>query len=154
MLEEFEAIRNELQSSMNIQSCPMQRTTEHLTLLCAKFENDISHLARRQDYVENHINKMNHKDYSNDIEAIKGQVLSNKEDYKSLYDQMSDIINSMNEEISIVKTDQENSTQAINNIKSSINDLHQGLKLSSKFGILSEFTVESMMLNTNSNKEK
>lgn len=132
MLEEFEAIRNELQSGMNQQYCPMHRTIEHLTLISAKSQGDISHLLKRQDFIESQISKISPKDHTAEIESIKGQLLTNKEDYRGLYDQMSDIIASLNDEVNIIRTDNENCTQSIKTIKTSINELNQSMKLSSK----------------------
>lgn len=98
MIEEFESIRNELQLNNN-NYCPMHRTIEHLTLLSAKCENDISHLAKRQEFLEREIRSTPKNDFLKDIETLKGQILTNKEDYKSLYDQMGDIINNLNDEV-------------------------------------------------------
>lgn len=133
MIEEFESIRNELQLNIsNNNYCPMYRTIEHLTLLSAKCENDISHLAKRQEFLEREIRGTPQIDYSKDIETLKGQILTNKEDYKSLYDQMGDIIGNLNDEVACLKSDQLNYTLNIDNMKRSISDLNQSMRFSSK----------------------
>jgi len=133
MVEEFEAIRNEFQSHSMTQCCPLQRTVEHLTLVWNKFEQDNSQLAKRQQIVESEFRQFSYpKDYDSEIELIKGQIFTNKEDYKWLYDQISDIIEAVNKDINSVKHDYMVNSQNINEIKSSVCDMNQSMKLSSK----------------------
>jgi hypothetical protein len=133
MLEEFESIRNEQQISVgNNNYCPMHRTVEHLTLLSAKSENDITQLAKRQEYLEQRFESTPQNDYTQTIESLNLQIQTNKEDYKSLYDQMGDIICNLNDEVALLKSDQLNYTQSIDIMKRNISDLNQNLKYSSK----------------------
>ena len=130
MVEEFESIRCDLQGNMP-NFCPMNRTIEHLTLLSSKFENDISIIAKRQELLETQINKASSKDVNKEVKAIKTQLLSNKNSYNSLCDQMGDIINNMNEEVSQLKFSQTSCNQNIESIKRNISDLNQSMRMSS-----------------------
>lgn len=131
MLEEFEAIRSEFQSNMS-QYCPMHHTIEHLTLLAAKTENDISHLSKRQDFLDNQIAKLTPKDFQPEIRSLQEEMQSTREDYKNLYDQITDVINSINEEVGTVKSELDTSTRSIETMKASLSDIHQTMKISSK----------------------
>jgi hypothetical protein len=133
MLEEFEAIRNEQQINVgNNNYCPMHRTVEHLTLLSAKSENDITQLAKRQEYLEQRFESIPQNDYTQTIDSLNVQVQTSKEDYKSLYDQMGDIICNLNDEVALLKSDHLNYTQSIDTMKRNISDLNQSFKFSSK----------------------
>ena len=59
-------------------------------------------------------------------------MLANKTDYKSLYDQMTDIINTVNEEMNQLKGEQEKINDSFKNMKNSILDINQSVKISSK----------------------
>ena len=133
MVEEFESIRTEMQNSSVGQCCPMQRTIEHLTLLCSKYESDMMHLHSRMDKAESYISKIPTKDLNEEIEIIKSQILSNKSDYKSLYDQMTDIINTINEEMDVLRTEQDKINESFKSVKNSILDINQSVKISSIF---------------------
>ena len=132
MIEEFESIRIEMQNFSIGQWCPMQRTIEHLTLLWSKYENDFVYLNNRIDKAESYISKIPTKDLNDEIDIIKGQMLANKVDYKSLYDQMTDIVNTLNEEMSLLKTEQEKMDDSCKNMKNTILDINQSVKISSK----------------------
>mmetsp|Transcript_6289 Transcript_6289/g.5404 ORF Transcript_6289/g.5404 Transcript_6289/m.5404 type:complete len:363 (+) Transcript_6289:26-1114(+) len=147
MIEEFESIRTDLQITSE-PYCPMHRTIEHLTLLCSKYENDLSHLHKRQDLIESQLTKNTPKSSNSDLEMLKTQVNTNKENYKSLCDQVGDIISNINEEVNLVKTSTVSCNTSIDNLKRNITDLNQSMKLS-KSMILTSSNKENMFKQTN-----
>lgn len=130
MVEEFEAIRGDVIENVN-SYCPMHRTTEHLTLLCSKYESQITSLDKRQAILEREVEKLSKNRPTHDFESLQSELSTNKDNYKALCDQISDIIGDMNTEITSVKSEQKIHNQSIETIKRSISDLNQGMRMSS-----------------------
>lgn len=120
MIEEFESIRNEMYENMNPQYCTMQPTIQHLTLLCSKYESEFGRINTKIDYIENDISKLPIKNYDNDILELQKQISSLGTDNKSFYDQISDIINNIDTEMTELKTKQDTLTHQMNSVKTSV----------------------------------
>ncbi|CAI2371967.1 unnamed protein product [Moneuplotes crassus] len=151
MVEEFEAIRDDVIENVN-SYCPMHRTTEHLTLLCSKYESQIVSLDKRQAILEKEVEKLSKNRPSHDFESLQSELSTNKDNYKTLCDHISDIIGDMNSEITSVKNEQKIHNQSIETIKRNISDLNQGMRMSKSF-ILNSSQKENDFNKSNTNLE-
>ena len=132
MLEEFESIRSELNDRSSVAHSSLAPTVQHLTLLCSKYESDLRQLSIKQANLENQISTIQTRPYDDEISELHTKINSTGQEYKTFYDQISDILNSLDGEITTFKSKQNEMSDQISYFRSSISDLHQKYKLSSK----------------------